>query len=102
MQDLLQNLLGGGSNPQRQDYQDFVQRYEQGHPAQGYTGQEVMNRYQQVAAACTPQQLEESAERAFARMSPQERQQFAQYLQQRAQQQNVPLVDYNRDGIDDR
>ncbi len=35
-------------------------------------------------------------------MSPQERMQFAQYLRQRAQQQNVDVPDLNRDGIDDR
>jgi len=98
--DFLQHLLGGGQP--RQQYQDFVQRYEQGHPAEGYSGQEVMQRYEQVAANCSPQLYQESAEQAFARMTPQERQQFAQFLQQRAQQQNVQFPDFNRDGIDDR
>jgi hypothetical protein len=100
MQNILQNLLGGGQ--QRQQYQDFVQRYEQGHPSEGYSDQEVMQRYQQVAANCSPQQYQESAEQAFARLSPQERMEFGQYLQQRAQQQGVNFADYNRDGIDDR
>jgi hypothetical protein len=100
MQDLFRNMLGGG--PQQQQYQDFVNRYQQGHPSEGYSGQEVMQRYQEVAANCSPEVYQESAEQAFARMTPQERQQFAQFLQQRAQQQNVPMVDYNRDGIDDR
>jgi len=86
MQNILQNLLGGGQ--QRQEYQDFVNRYEQGHPSQGYSGQEVLDRYQQVAANASPQLYQESAEQAFARLSPQERMEF---LQQRAQQQNVPL-----------
>jgi hypothetical protein len=61
-----------------------------------------MQRYQQVAANCSPQQYQESAEQAFARLSPQERMEFGQYLQQRAQQQGVNFADYNRDGIDDR
>jgi len=89
MQNMLQNLLGGGQ--QRQEYQDFVNRYEQGHPAEGYSGQEVMNRYQQVAGSASPQLYQESAEQAFARLTPQERTEFVQFLQQRAQQQNVSL-----------
>lgn len=100
MQNLLQNLLGGG--PQRQQYQDFAQRYDQGHPSEGYSDQEVLQRYQQVAASSSPQQYQDAAEQAFARLSPQERRQFGQYLQQRAQQQNVNFPDLNQDGIDDR
>jgi len=98
--DLLQNLLGGGQ--QRQQYQDFVQRYDQGHPSEGYSGQEVMQRYQQVAANLPPQQFEESAAQAFARLTPEERRQFGLFLQQRAQQQGISVPDLNQDGIDDR
>jgi len=100
MQDLFRNLLGGGQ--QQQESQDFIQRYQQGHPAQGYSDQEVLNRYQQVAPQLPPDVYQQSAEQAFARMSPQERQEFAAWMQQRAQQQNVQIPDFNRDGIDDR
>jgi hypothetical protein len=96
----LKNLLGGPQ--QREQYQDFVQRYEQGHPSEGYSGQEVMQRYQQVSGSVPPQLFEESAEQAFARLSPQERREFAGFLRQRAQQQNMSFPDLNRDGIDDR
>jgi hypothetical protein len=89
MQDILQRMLGGGQ--QRQEYQDFVQRYEQGHPSEGYSGQEVLDRYREVAGSIPPQLYQESAEQAFARLTPQERAEFMQFLQQRAQQQNVPL-----------
>ncbi len=100
MQDFLGSLLGGGQ--QQQQYRDFVQRYEQGHPSEGYSGQEVMQRYQTVAANASPELYQQSAEQAFARLTPQERQQFFQFLQQRAQQQGVPFQDLDRDGIDDR
>jgi hypothetical protein len=100
VENLLQSLLGGGQ--QQQQYQDFVNRYEQGPPSQGYSGQEVLQRYQDVATRVPPDLYEQSAEEAFARLSPQERAEFARFLQQRAQQQHVSLVDYNRDGIDDR
>jgi hypothetical protein len=58
-----------------------------------------MQRYQQVAANCSPQQYQESAEQAFARLSPQERTEFGQYLQQRAQQQGVNFSDFSRGGF---
>jgi hypothetical protein len=92
--DMLQNLLGGGQ--QRQDYQDFVNRYDQGHPSEGYTGQEVANRYQQVAPQLPPNVYQESAEQAFARLTPEERAEFARWLQTRAQQQNVTVPGLNQ------
>jgi hypothetical protein len=87
--DFLQNLLGGGQ--QKQEYQDFVNRYHQGPPAEGYSNQEVLNRYNQVATQLPPDAYQQSAEQAFARLSPQERQEFGQWLQTRAQQENVTL-----------
>ena len=87
--DFLQNLLGGGQ--QRQGYQDFINRYQQGAPHEGYTNQEVVERYNQVAPQLPADVYQESAEQAFARLSPEERMQFGQWLQQRAQQQNVTL-----------
>ena len=45
---------------------------------------------------------QQSAEEAFARMSPQERQEFARHLQQRSRQQGLDFPDFNQDGIDDR
>ena len=100
MQGFLQNLLGGGQ--QRQEYQDYVNRYDQGHPSQGYSNQEVADRYQQVARQLPPDVYQQSAEEAFNRMSPQERQEFGRYLQQRAQQQGMSFPDMNQDGVDDR
>jgi len=101
VQDLFRNLLGGGQQ-QQQESQDFIQRYQQGHPAQGYSDQEVIDRYQQVAPQLPPDVYQQSAEQAFARMSPQERQQFAEYMRQQAQRQNVQIPDFNQDGVDDR
>ena len=96
----LQQLMGGGG--QQQDYQDFVNRYDQGPPWQGISDDEALNRYQQVAPHLPPDVYEQSAEEAFSRMSPQERMQFGQHLRQRARQQNVNFPDRDQDGIDDR
>jgi hypothetical protein len=86
---ILQNLMGGGQ--QQQDYQQFVNRYEQGQPSEGYSDQEVVNRYNQVATQLPPQQYMQAAEAAFARMTPEQRQEFGQYMQQQAQANNLPI-----------
>ncbi|HEU5425058.1 MAG TPA: hypothetical protein VFU72_16065 [Nitrolancea sp.] len=87
----LDQLLGNDQPQQKQDYQDFIKRYEQGTPGDGYSDQEVLNRYQQVAPELNQQQYLSAAEQAFQRMSPQERAQFAQYLEQQARQNNLTV-----------
>lgn len=87
---------------QREEYQNFVTRYGQGMPWEGYQDGEVMQRYQQVAPQLPPAEYQQAAQAAFAQMPPQQRAQFGQWLQSQAQQQNLPFVDFNRDGIDDR
>ena len=84
----LQQMLGGG---QQQDYQDFIDRYDQGAPYEGISDQEALDCYQQVAPQLPPGAYQQAAQEAFARMSPQERMEFGQYVQQRAQQQGVGL-----------
>ncbi|MBV9789164.1 MAG: hypothetical protein JOZ51_13360, partial [Chloroflexi bacterium] len=98
--DLLQNLLGGGQ--QRQQFEDFANRYDQGSPYDGISDQEAMQHYQQIAPHLPPDLYQQSAQDAFSRMSPQERQQFGQYMRQRSQQHGYNIPDLNGDGIDDR
>ena len=100
----LESLMGGGQGcgQQGQDFQDFVNRYEQGPPWAGISAQEAMSRYQQVAPHLPPDVYQESAQEAFARLSPQERRQLARQLRPLAQQQNLTFPDLNQDGIDDR
>jgi hypothetical protein len=90
--DFLKNLLGG---QQQQGYQDFVNRYQQGPPEQGYTNQEVAQRYQQMAPQLSPDVYQQSAEQAFAQMTPEQRQQFAQWLQTHSQQQGGSAPGFN-------
>ena len=97
---ILEQLLGGGQ--QQQQYQDFTQRYDHGAPWDGISDQEAMQRYQQVAPHLPPDMYQESAQEAFSRLTPQQRMQFGQYLQQQARQQNVQVADFNHDGVDDR
>ncbi len=99
MMDLLQNLLSGG---QRQEYEDFVRRYDRGSPYDGISDEEALQRYHQIAPQLPPRVYEEAARDAFAQMSPRERAEFGRYLQQRTRQQGMDFPDLNRDGIDDR
>ena len=46
---LLDELLAGGQR--QKEYSDFVDRYEQGNPSQGYSDQEVLKRGRCRAAA---------------------------------------------------
>jgi hypothetical protein len=98
---LFENLFGG---QQRQEAEDFVNRYQQGHPAEGYSEEEVMQRYQTVAGNIPEDVYEQSVEESFARLSPQEHKEFFQFLRQRAQQQQVAqnFTDLNQDGAGDR
>jgi hypothetical protein len=84
---LLDTLLGGGS--QRQHYQDFVQRYEQGRPWEGVSDEEATQHYSTVAQHLGPQDYRVAAEEAVSRLSPDERAELAEHLRQRARQQDV-------------
>lgn len=96
----LENIFGG--QEQQRDYRDFVNRYEQGSPHEGYSDDEVLNRYQQVSRQLPHDVYQVSAQEAFSRMSPQERMQFGQHLQQQTRQQNYSFPDLDQDGQDDR
>lgn len=87
----LENIIGGSGTQQQQDINNFVQRFEQGSMTEGYSDQEALDRYGHVAAHLPPQQYQQAAYQTFDRMSPEERSQFGQYLEQQAQQQGVPF-----------
>ena len=85
---IMDELRGG---QRKKDFQDFVNRYDQGHPSEGYTDEEVLEKYRDVAHAVPPDQYAQAAQEALARLSPEERAEFVRMLQQRAQARNVPL-----------
>jgi hypothetical protein len=86
---ILDELLGSGQ-VQRM-FTDFVTRYEEGPPSEGYSDQEVVERYSQVAHAVPPDQYAQAAQEALARLSPDERAAFVKMLQDRAQAKGVSL-----------
>lgn len=94
----LNDLLGGQSS---QQLQDFANRWQSG-GAQQMSTQEVADKYGQVASNLTPDQYQASAQEAFAKMSPEQRAEFARWLQAHSQEQGVSVPDLDGDGVDDR
>jgi len=86
---ILDELLGSGQLKRK--FEDFVNRYEQGNPAEGYSDQEVVDRYRDVAHAVPPEQYAQAAQEALARLSPEERAEFVKMLQDRARERGVAL-----------
>jgi len=88
---ILDELLAGGQR--QQEYSNFVDRYEQGHPSQGYSDQEVLKRYGEVSHAVSPDQYAQAAQEALSKLSPEERAAFVKMLQDRAAASGVTLPD---------
>src|SRR6516225_7047420 len=78
---MLDELLGGGQI--QKEYRDFVNRYEQGDPSEGYSDQEVLKRYGEVSHAVSPDQYAQAAQEALSKLSPEERAAFVKILQDR-------------------
>ena len=88
---ILDELLAGGQR--QEEYSNFLDRYEQGHPSQGYSDQEVLQRYGEVSHAVPPDQYAQAAQEALSKLSPEERAAFVKMLQDRAAANDVTLPD---------
>jgi hypothetical protein len=86
---MLEELMGGGQR--QKEYRDFVDRYEQGNPSEGYSDQEVLKRYGDVSHAVSPDQYAQAATEALSKLSPEERAAFVKMLQQRAAARGVTV-----------
>jgi len=86
---MLEELMGGGQR--QKEYRDFVDRYEQGNPSEGYSDQEVLKRYGDVSHAVPPDQYAQAATEALSKLSPEERAAFVKMLQQRAAARGVTV-----------
>jgi hypothetical protein len=87
VESVMKGLFGGGDEGEVQQKaaqaEDFVKRYEQGDPAEGYSTEEAVEHYKQVAAVVSPEQLQKATQKSVQRLTPEERQDFAKMLQQR-------------------
>jgi hypothetical protein len=86
MDSMLRDLFGGDDDERRPQAQaqarDFVSRFDQGAIDEGYSENEALEQFQRVSQRVDPDTIERAAEKAFARMDPNQRIQIAQYLQQ--------------------
>jgi len=92
----LDSLLGGETG---QQLQDFASRWQSGAGHQ-MSGQEVADKYGQVAPNLTPDQYQASAEEAFSRLTPEQRAEFARWLQAQSQQHGVSVPQLDGVGVD--
>jgi len=87
---MVDQLLGGLFGGQQQDdtnlrqerARDFVDRYERGHPSEGYNNDEVLHNYRAVTDKLTPQQYEDAAADSFGRLSKEERRKLRRAMRQ--------------------
>jgi hypothetical protein len=86
---ILDELLGGAQR--QKEYRDFVDRYEQGSPSEGYSDQEVLKRYGDVSHAVPANQYTQAAIEALGKLSPEDRAAFLKMLQERAATLGVAL-----------
>jgi hypothetical protein len=84
---LLDELTGGGQ-PQ-QDYQDFVNRYDQGAPYDGISDDEAQQRHSELAQQLSPDDYQQAAQGAFGDLPDDQRAQVGQQLADQAQSQGV-------------
>ena len=82
--DMLGKLFGGGNddNDHVANAQDFISRYQTGPVDQGYSDEEAVQHFQNVAQHADPATIQRASEQTFAGMDPNQRQQMAQLLQQ--------------------
>jgi len=65
--------------------QDFYNRYTSGANTQGYDPGEAYEMYQRVGQEASPQQMQTALQQTVQNMTPQQRAEFGQMLQQRQQ-----------------
>jgi hypothetical protein len=84
---MLGGLFGGPDGDRvRSQARDFVSRYEQGAPHEGYTRDEVLERFQTARGAVGDDDMRDAARQAFQRMSPDQRREYKRAMRQRGVQ----------------
>jgi hypothetical protein len=86
---LLEMLLG--NSQAREGFEDFLNRFEEGPPSEGYSDQEVMDRYGEVAHKVSPTDYQQAARDAFGHLSQADREEFGRMLAGQAQNKRLDL-----------
>jgi hypothetical protein len=84
MESALKGLFGGGDGATATaQAQDFINRYEQGDPTQGYSHEEAQAAFQHAIQNAPPDTIQRAAQQAVGRLNAEQRAEFGQMLQQR-------------------
>ena len=86
---LLEMLMG--NNQARTGFEDFLNRFEEGPPSEGYEDREVMDRYAEVAHKVSPSEYERAARDAYGHLSDADREEFGQLLAGQARSRGLNL-----------
>ncbi len=87
--DLLEMLMG--SSQAQEGFKDFLNRFEEGDPSEGYDDQEVLDRYGQVSHKVSSSDYEQAARDAFGHLSQTDREEFGRMLAGQAQSRGFNL-----------
>ena len=93
---LMDMLRQGGGR--RDEYEDFVKRFEEGDPTEGYDEDEARRRYDEVDGELDDDEYELSAREAFERLAPDQRRELGRLLRHEGRSRNV---DFGEDDADD-
>ncbi len=80
-----------GNTQARGGFEDFLKRFEEGTPSEGYEDQEVLDRYGDVAHKVSPSEYQQAARDAFGHLSQADREEFGRMLAGQAQDRNLDI-----------
>jgi hypothetical protein len=86
---LLEMLMGNSQT--REGFKDFLNRFEDGPPSEGYSDREVLDRYGEVAHKVSLSDYQQAARDAYGHLSQADREEFGQLLAGQARSKRVDL-----------
>jgi hypothetical protein len=80
------------SSETRSGFEDFLNRFQEGPPSEGYSDEEVLDRYGQVAHKVSSSDYQEAARDAFGHLSQSDREEFGRMLSGQARERRPDLA----------
>jgi hypothetical protein len=89
MMNLLEMLMG--TSQAKEGFKDFLNRFEDGPPWEGYEDQEVLDRYGEISHKVSSSDYQQAARDAFGHLSQADREEFGQLLAGQARSKRLDL-----------
>jgi hypothetical protein len=101
--DKLKGLFGGGeknddTDEQKAKARDFINRFSQGDPSEGYSKEEAAQHLQTALQKASPETIQRATRQAVENLNPDQRAQFAEMLKQRQAGQGMVQINRTSDG----